>query len=373
MLEDCVPENMNGHVAVNMDHYILVFSGKFDVLTDNRPLDLHEIWAYNLYTERWRKHVIPQGQTVPATRIWACAVVIRSDVYMFGGLVLPESSTSNTLWKLATDPQRSFVWSKISATNKKKTPSPRACHTGWEYAEKLWTFGGWGIARAGFLNDHGEFDWHCNNQLLCFNPSNEEWTNPQCHGMVPEPHPWHTTTTSQEKVLLYEGRETYEYQGLYELNMHSYTWTLMQTKEMPQGYSSCTLSIISHDKLLLHGIINDRSQTRSNTWILDWSTKTWRQYHSGTVNCRSDHTCCRGINKSGVIIGGLLDEDQHQSTSRTIFHVLMEPKSLLQLTMQTICKNHTVLPWKSLPRKLTVLLDIQETEDTGEASDLTTE
>ena len=70
---------------------------------------------------------------------------------------------------------------------------------------------------------------------------------------------------------------------------------------------------------------------------------------------------------------GNSNTDQHQSMYKPIFHVLTEPKSLQQLAMQTLCKHHTALPWKCLPRKLTKLLDIQETEFVGETSDITTE
>ena len=120
MLKDCTPGKLHGHVAVNMNHYILVFGGKF--IKDYNHIPLHEIWMYNLYTEEWRKHVIPQGQPVPTEteRGYACAVVIGSNVYMFGGHTL--FTTTNTLWKLAADPQESFAWSEIVMTNKEKTP-----------------------------------------------------------------------------------------------------------------------------------------------------------------------------------------------------------------------------------------------------------
>ena len=83
--------------------------------------------------------------------------------------------------KLAADPQESFAWNEIVMTNKEKTPAPRYCHTGWKFAEKLWTFGGHGSSPAGFLHKYGDFDLSCNNQLLYFNPSTDEWTNPQCY------------------------------------------------------------------------------------------------------------------------------------------------------------------------------------------------
>ena len=374
MLRDSVPWKLYGHVAINMGHYILVFSGRS--LNNHSYIPLHVIWMYNVYTEQWRKHVIPQRQTVPAERHSACAMAIGSDVYMFGGHLHRECRITNSLWKLAMDPKGSFDWSKIVITNKKKTPSSRAFHTGWEYAEELWTFGGLGGSPAGFLNEYGKFvHGGCNNQLLCFNPSNEEWTNPQCHGMVPEPRAYHATTINQNKVWLYGGWASgIVCHDLHELNMHSCIWTLIQTQQMQlQAHMSCTLSMISDDKLILHGGRNFGDRKFSDTWMLDLPTRTWRQYTSGTNTPRSSHTGSRGINNSVVIIGGIPgiskgDRHRHQARYKSIVHVLTEPKSLQQLAMQRICKHHTVLPWKHLPRKLRVLLDIQEIEDVCKVS-----
>ena len=346
MLEDCF-----GHVAVNVDHYILVFSGKYIKNDSHMHMPLSVIQVYNLYTEQWRKHTIPHGSTLPATRIWACAMVIRSDVYMFGGNIVPERSLTNELWKLAIEPQGSFAWSTVVMTSNEKTPSPRACLTGWEYTEKLWTFGGWGSSPAGFLNDYGEFDSCCNNQLLCFDPSNEEWTNLQYYGMVPQPRSLYTATASQEKVWLYGGTNyTYKFNSLHELNMHSFTWTLIQTRQLqqPQARSSCTLSTISGGKLILHGGESHSSERLSDTWILDLKTKMWKRLTSTTNTRREGHTASRGINNSVIIIGGL---QQYRTMHSIIFHVLTEPKSLQQLALQKICKHHTVLPWRESPEK----------------------
>ena len=372
MLEaDDVPE-LYQHVAINMDHHILVFSGMKRNCHTYVPLNI--IWMYNLYTEQWKTHVIPQGQTIPGKRYSACAVVIGSDVYMFGGTLYSAVSSTNKLWKLATDPQGSFIWSEIVVTNKEKTPSPRCGHTGWEHAEKLWIFGGFGTSSGAFLNEYGDYFHYHNNQLLRFNPSNEEWTNPQCHGMVPKPRASHATTKCQDKVWLYGGDDTRKaFRDLHELNMHSCTWTLIQTQQVkPQAHWSCTLSMISDDRLVLHGGYSSRSTGKrlGDTWILDLPTKTWRQYNSDPDACRSCHTGSPGINNSVVIIGGYTN---NQSMYQTTLLVLIEPKSLQQLAMQKIYKHHTVLPWKCLPRKLTVLLDIQETQDADEASYFKTE
>ena len=148
MLENCIPEMLYGHMAVNIDHYIVVFGGRYT--RDHIHIPLNLIWTYNSYTEQWIRLAIPHGHIVPGKRYCSCAVVIGSDVYMFGGYLLKEGRECNALWKLATDhAQGSFVWSEIDFTKKEKTPSPRHDHTGWEHAEKtvdvwwIWKFTSW--------------------------------------------------------------------------------------------------------------------------------------------------------------------------------------------------------------------------------------
>ena len=146
--------------------------------------------------------------------------------------------------------------------------------------------------------------------------------------------------------------------------MRSCTWTLVQTQQMqPLAYSLCTMSIISDDKLIMHGGYITTVERSSDTWILDLETKAWKRSTLGADFPHSNHTSSRRINNSVVNIGGFQGINGANQTTmyKTTFHILMEPKSLKQLAMQNICKHHTVLPWKCLPRKLKVLLDIQET------------
>ena len=67
--------------------------------------------------------------------------------------------------------------------NKEQSPSPRSEPSGWEYAENLWIFGGDGPSPDGYLYDYVDFhEQGENNQLLHFDPSRVEWTNPECFG-----------------------------------------------------------------------------------------------------------------------------------------------------------------------------------------------
>ena len=70
------------NIVVRVDNCVLVFGG-LDLQDDNIPNDV--IWVYNLYTEQWRMHRIPDKESAPPAISGACAEIIRGDVYMFGG------------------------------------------------------------------------------------------------------------------------------------------------------------------------------------------------------------------------------------------------------------------------------------------------
>ena len=57
-----------------------------------------------------------------------------------------------------------------------------------------------------------------------------------------------------------------------------------------------------------------------------------------------------GLNTDVVIIGGL--KEYTQSIYNSTIHVMLEPKSLQQLAVQTIDKNKALIPWQGLPNNL---------------------
>ena len=76
-----------------------------------------------------------------------------------------------------------------------------------------------------------------------------------------------------------------------------------------------------------------------------------------------NHSGSTGINSTSIIIGGHIFPVDFYNDSQTAFHIMLEPRSLQQLAMQTICTHHSSLPWNCLPKKLSKLLGIS----TGEA------
>ena len=176
------------HCAVHLDNYLIIFGGHFQTFEGNvhKFESTRIIWMYNLCTEEWKKHVIPDTSDTPPQFTGAVATAINGSIYTLGGSDTNCTITNHDLWKLRRTKREGFTWSLRATQCKEKSPSPRAGHAEWGYAGKLWIFGGEGPSPAeGYLNDHGdiidlqnEYGEVCNNQLLCYNLYTYEWTNP---------------------------------------------------------------------------------------------------------------------------------------------------------------------------------------------------
>ena len=288
---------------------------------------------------------------------------------MFGGSLECGCDVSNAVWELRRMPEGCFVWDQI--TSKRNAVSPRCWHSGWEHRGKLYIFGGMGNYNPiRYLNDNGDFHFfddpseehYVNNQLLCFDLSCQVWDNPKCFGDIPKPRRSHATATVGAKTWLFGGigDPNEAFNDLFELNMDSLTWTKILTgKPKPSKLWTCTLTPLSDNKLILHG---GWGKTVHDTWILDLPSKTWRIYDTGQEGPqRTCHTCTKGINRSVIIIGGRKAKtDEGTIYRRYIYkqcHIMLEPKSLLQLATRIIHENRESLCWQTLPQKLISLLN----------------
>ena len=207
------------------------------------------------------------------------------------------------------------------------------------------------------MNDHGDTDvpflgFTFNNQLLCYDPTSQMWTNPQCFGTVPLPKGGRSSAIIKENVWLF-GRSSDDF---FHLNMRSFTWTQIQTSQpSPQVSSRCSLTAVTDTQLVLHGGAYEQTFTDRPTWILDLTSYSWRLYISQKDQLRSNHTASLGLNRN-IIIGG--NNTRTGGVCDKIFHVMLEPKSLQKLSLYTVYKNQADLPWKGLPKKLLSVLGL---------------
>ena len=349
------------HAVARLKHSIVVFGGctfKPGETFDKRFVtqSLQVIWTYNLYTDRWKRYVIPESEKVPVGRntdIGCIGVTIKTDIYYMFGLA---NDNLATLWKLQKASKGGFSWSEVFV---KKAPSYRCDMTGWEYAEKMWIFGGFGPSPADFenLNDFVDFDldfhevgvdFGTTNQLLCFDPSCCEWTNVKCCGTVPSPRAHCASAAIGNEAWLYGGYNstTGYFNDLFKLNMNNLTWTEIQCKRtIPRLCKPCLIHGVSDSKLVLYGkTLKDERTTI--TYILDLSSLSWRKYTG--LDIKSDQKGVAGLNSSVLIGGYRIDEQNYKST----LFVRVEPTSLQELAMKTIYEHKATLPLKLLPKKL---------------------
>ena len=358
-----------GTVAASLKNYIIVIDG------DSQSKRMHWIWTYNVYTEQWRKYTTPESKTAPALTIGGCAAGIGSDVYMFGGILMAEESLTNALWKLSQSSDEKFVWSHVNFVWGNNIPSPCTFHTGWEYDNQLWVFGGSKSPPLMSYNDDeltldGISD-DCTNHVFSFNPFSNRWTNVKCSGAVPEPRAWHATTVTQNKAWVYGGLDSTgrPTSGFHELNMHSLTWSQikMGTIKPKERYQS-SLTAVSDTQLVLHCGSRSHVEQLDDTWIWDVTSHSWRQHVSNKDHPRAWHTASRGSNKNVIIIGGYWNSATN-GTTKNIYYVKLEPKSLQHIALLNIHRNHHSLPWSHLPPKLIALLGMYGTRHlTGELS-----
>ena len=350
----------NNHVAVRLEQYILVFGGLIIDGAIHEPVPSNEIWMYHLYTEQWRKTTVTLNGIEPPRINGASATAIRSDIYIFGG-------QSDSLWKLTRTVKGRFAWQKIKSIIKKKSPSPRIRHTAWEFSEKVWIFGGRVLSSenpSDYLNNYGDFgDWGENNQILCFDPSCNEWTNPQSFGDIPTHREGHGTAPINDRIWLYGGSNSTHNEpldDLYYLDMHSLTWTMVRKCGVKSYFPvSCTVNALTEKQLLVHHGEKGKRRVTGNWIILDLSSMSWKKYSTpldskyGQI-CYS-LACTQGINSSAMVIVG--KDFPYVAGEEPVpwkaIRMTLQAKSLQQLAMQTIWKYNYTLPWQEiLPTKL---------------------
>ena len=354
--------NSDDYVAVSMNHFIMIIKDNNAVYYD----DEYTIWVYNLYTEEWRKLGDLPGYAKHSFKD-SCGVALGPDVYLFGVKTKTVFHYSNSLLKLNKQFDGHFVLNEITLRNC-KLPSPRSGHTGWAFDNKLWIFGGHGTSESGYLDDFGYFinngaSFACNNQLLCFDPASwGKWRNPECFGTVPSPRSGHATTITSDKVILFGGHDAaFQNLGdLYELNMHSLTWTQIQNGHIkPQERIWSSLTTLSEGgHLVLHGGtclyvrgFVDHKDTFTDIWVLDLESMSWTEY----TQYKMHPLYGKGMGFTGPHSVVTIGCPRHGGTSGHTIHIMLQPKSLQQLSIQTINNHWEMMPKNCLPKKLLAL------------------
>ena len=397
------PCSRKGHMAVRVPGQIVIFGGE-DVIKNIDDVVHHMIvnmfsmrviWIYHLDIDKWMKTELLEAHVTPPPTGYASAVVIGSQIYLHGG-ILRESEASKTskatgaLWKFASSAE-GITWSEMKFRNKKSIPSPRFLHVGWEYEDNLWIFGGAGVRPENYMfqddakdcddnDDDDDYDaennndnenddnnvFFRNNQLACYNPNNHEWKVVRVRGAAPSPRASHAVAKIKDHIWLYRGRVRDEiYDDLYELNMESLIWTLIEPVSVLtySARTGHTFTAISDHEIALYGGAKVNDDT--SLWVLDIQTLSWKQCDTSFSDYKDDygrerHTATMGT-ESLVIFGGwsYISETisfNEPSCNISMLQWTLTPKTLVKSAMETVYKNRSVSQheWKILPRHLII-------------------
>ena len=233
------PLQRYGHVAVRYHRCIAMFGGASEAAKPStgelfryRQYSMRVIWLYDLDIDRWIKFVVPDTQNIPSPSFGSCAVDIGSHLYTYGGLYDDGrlSDGIGDLWKLSRSADGNFSWTQLTTEVR---IAPRCGHSGWEYENKLWIFGGMSHNIFEYLHDNETFlggepygTLRFNNQLCCFSPTEQKWMTVKSKGTKPSPRWFHGITKLRDNVWLYGGSfGAARYCDLYELQLRTLTWT----------------------------------------------------------------------------------------------------------------------------------------------------
>ena len=351
------------HMTVKMNNCILFFGGckPYSSTYENINLciPLNEIYMFNMDSEQWSKHVLPETANVPPYTVAACAVTIGRDVFMAGGAIydLEENEMldyTDALWKLSKISGH-FTWHRITFHSKKAIPAPMYRHQGWEYDNKMYTFGGMNMTQQCSFNIYGELmkveggsptiQSYLTNQLNCFDPIHQEWTNVQSIGTIPSPRCDVGCTQVKESVYVHGGTLPYRdvADDLYELNMPTLTWVKLAIDESvaPLKRAGHSLTATGNYEIILHGGCFVHNRDYNDTWALFLKTLTWREITRENDEPRCAHSAIK-LNNSILIIGGYAEYHENPQAISQLC-LTRQPMSLEQLSLRSVHKYRNII------------------------------
>ncbi|TNM95315.1 hypothetical protein fugu_016398 [Takifugu bimaculatus] len=315
------PAERSGHVAV-IDRNTMYVWGGYKNAQNHRFFDLYlprtEIWAYNIESGVWTKHIA--GGNLHTSMSGSCGVCVDGVLYLFGG--------SYSLEAMATAPQGphqgSFEFDESSSF-------------GWDSPGRGW-----------------------NNHVHILDLETSTWSQPITTGSRPLPRAAHACATVGNRGYVFGGRyKNYRLNDLYYIDLDTWVWHEMSVPQHgPVGRSWHSFTPVSADHIFLFGGFTTERETLSDAWLYYVSKNEWKPFkHSHTGRPRLWHTACSGPDGEVFVFGGcannlLAQQRAAHSNELLIFNV--QPKSLVRFCMEAVLQHRERLSqyWDCLPKHL---------------------
>ncbi|XP_067119507.1 kelch domain-containing protein 2-like [Centruroides vittatus] len=367
------PSGRTGHVAVFYKNCMLVWGGYKEAanVNNNRYLPGSELWIYDPLTEKWLLKIC-HGTPPPGTS-GATAVMVSDYMYLFGGYC--DNGNTNDLYRLNLE---TLEWTYIEPKGSPPTPSDKM--VGWEYKDKLYFFGEFGVLPTFGIKKQPDFQFVLdpttpwmyrrgwNNQLVMFDTEKGIWSWPEYNGPVPDARAAHAACRVGHFVYIFGGRHQHFRQNdTHRLNLETMTWSgkLSTLGPQPQGRSWHSLTTISQDVILLYGGFSQHNEPLSDCWQLNLSTLTWLQVDLSFTKPRLWHTACLTSYGEVIIYGGCTENILNRTIvaehASNLIILRFSPKTLFRLSLDRIIQYNAILQpfWSMLPYTLQAILNLR--------------
>ncbi|KAI1824382.1 hypothetical protein F4861DRAFT_506640 [Xylaria intraflava] len=184
-----------GHSALLVGNAFIVYGG--DTKIDEADVLDETLYLLNTSTRQWSR-ALPAGPR-PSGRYGHSLNIVGSKIYIFGGQVegyfmndlsafdLNQLQMPNNRWEILTENAESGM------TPIGKVPPARTNHSMVTYNDKMYLFGG-----------TNGFQWF--NDVWCYDPSNNKWTQLDCIGYIPSPREGHSAALVDDVMYIFGGR-----------------------------------------------------------------------------------------------------------------------------------------------------------------------
>ncbi|KAK8138310.1 kelch-domain-containing protein [Apiospora sp. TS-2023a] len=183
-----------GHASLLVGNAFIVYGG--DTKVDETDLLDETLYLLNTSTRQWSR-ALPAGPR-PTGRYGHSLNILGSKIYIFGGQVegyfmndlaafdLNQLQAPNNRWEV-------LIENTDTAPSKGKVPPARTNHSMVTYNDKLYLFGG-----------TNGFQWF--NDVWCYDPAVNQWTQLDCIGYIPVPREGHAAALVDDVMYVFGGR-----------------------------------------------------------------------------------------------------------------------------------------------------------------------
>lgn len=188
-VKGCIPYSRDGHSAAVKDDCMYIFGG----WEADSEVYSQQIHLLNLKTFHWRL-VTTTGES-PSSRDFPTMTCLNDYLYVFGGrgdaLGLNQSGHDFYDDNLFQFDIKRYHWSRVPT---KSSPIGRRSHSAFVYNNKLYIFGGFNALIPKHFND-----------LHCFNPKDNTWTEISINGNGPCPRRRQCCVLSDHQLYIFGG------------------------------------------------------------------------------------------------------------------------------------------------------------------------